>query len=70
MRFTAIQEEKANYPVAMLCRVLEVSRGGYYAWEGREASARRRPMRRWWSESSRCIRTAAAPMAAHASRPS
>ena len=40
MRFTAIQEEKANYPVAMLCRVLEVSRAGYYAWEGRETSAR------------------------------
>ncbi len=42
MRFTAIQEEKANYPVAMLCRVLEVSRAGYYAWEGRETSARQK----------------------------
>ncbi|WZX23409.1 IS3 family transposase [Myxococcus stipitatus] len=42
VRFTAIQEEKANYPVAMLCRVLEVSRAGYYAWEGREASARQK----------------------------
>ncbi|WP_233278379.1 IS66 family transposase [Myxococcus stipitatus] len=26
----------------MLCRVLEVSRAGYYAWEGREASARQK----------------------------
>ncbi|RKH15839.1 IS3 family transposase [Corallococcus praedator] len=42
VRFAAIQEEKAHYPVALLCRVLEVSRAGYYAWEGREASARQK----------------------------
>ena len=42
MKFAAIQEEKANYPVALLCRVLEVSRAGYYAWEGREVSARQK----------------------------
>jgi putative transposase len=42
VRFAAIQEEKAHFPVAQLCRVLEVSRAGYYAWEGREASARQK----------------------------
>ncbi|RKH83986.1 hypothetical protein D7Y21_25550 [Corallococcus sp. AB045] len=42
VRFAAIQEEKAHYPVALLCRVLKVSRAGYYAWEGREVSARQK----------------------------
>ncbi|RKG65032.1 transposase [Corallococcus sp. CA054B] len=42
MRFAAIQDEKAHYPVALLCSVLEVSRAGYYAWEGRGASARQK----------------------------
>lgn len=42
MRFAYIQAKKASYPVALLCRVLEVSRAGYYAWEGREVSARQK----------------------------
>jgi putative transposase len=36
VKFDAIEAEKANYPVALMCRVLEVSRAGYYA-------SRRRP---------------------------
>jgi len=36
VKFDAIDAEKANYPVALMCRVLEVSRAGYYA-------SRRRP---------------------------
>lgn len=31
---------QADYRVATMCRVLEVSRSGYYAWLGREPSAR------------------------------
>jgi transposase InsO family protein len=42
VKFGFIQAEKAHYPVALLCRVLGVSRAGYYAWEGREASARQK----------------------------
>lgn len=33
--------EKANFPVAMMCRVLEVSRSGYYAWVSRPPSRQR-----------------------------
>ena len=41
-RYWFVQEEKAMFPVAVLCRVLRVSRSGYYAWAGREVSARAR----------------------------
>ncbi len=40
MKFDAIEAEKANYPVALMCRVLEVSRSGYYASRGRPESSR------------------------------
>ena len=32
MRFAFIATEKACYPVALMCRMLQVSRAGYYAW--------------------------------------
>jgi transposase InsO family protein len=37
-----IDAEKATYPVRTLCRVLEVSRSGFYAWTGRAPSARQK----------------------------
>jgi transposase InsO family protein len=39
-RFRFIQAEKACYPIALLCRALQVSRAGYYAWAGRGVSMR------------------------------
>ena len=40
MRFAFIATEKAHYPVALLCRVLQVSRSGFYAWQQRPAARR------------------------------
>ncbi len=40
MRFAFIDVEKASYPMRILCRVLQVSRSGYYAWRVRKPSAR------------------------------
>ena len=38
--------EKANFPIAVLCRVLKVSRSGCYAWERRPESKRTQDDRR------------------------
>jgi transposase InsO family protein len=42
VRFGFIQTEKASYPVRLLCRVLDVSPAGFYAWCGRGPSERER----------------------------
>jgi putative transposase len=46
VRFGFIATEKACYPVALICRVLQVSRAGYYAWQKRPVAERTRQDRR------------------------
>jgi len=40
VRFRFIAAEKATFPIRLLCRTLQVSRAGFYAWQGRAPSAR------------------------------
>jgi putative transposase len=41
-RFRFVEQEKARYPVRILCSALGVSPSGYYAWRSRGPSARAR----------------------------
>ena len=38
MKYAWIQEQHAEFSVTRLCRILEVSRSGYYEWLGRPPS--------------------------------
>jgi transposase InsO family protein len=40
MKFAFIHAEKASFPISAMCRLLEVTRQGYYAYANRPASAR------------------------------
>jgi transposase InsO family protein len=40
VRFKFVDVEKINYPVGLLCRVLQVSTSGYYEWRKRPISKR------------------------------
>lgn len=41
MRYQFIEEHRADYPVTLLCRVMQVARSGYYAWRNEPLSLRK-----------------------------
>ncbi|MFI0968257.1 hypothetical protein ACH4S8_44025 [Streptomyces sp. NPDC021080] len=69
-RFIAV--EKANFPVALLCRILGVPRSSFYAWaEGHDAGGRVfRPTRRSRTRSRWSTLLPGAPTVFRASMPS
>lgn len=56
MKFAFVLAERANHHVVILCRVLEVSRSGFYSWRGRPASATVRANARMTAEIAAVIR--------------
>lgn len=46
MKYAWIDQQRRRYPVTISCRVLGVSRSGYYEWRGRPSSHRVRADRR------------------------
>jgi len=41
MRYQFIEGHRNNYPVTLLCRVMQVTRSGYYAWRKEPLSLRK-----------------------------
>jgi putative transposase len=50
VRFDFIEAEKVRYPVRLICKVLEVSPAGFYAWRERPECERARENRRLVTE--------------------
>jgi len=46
MRFQFIEDHRGEFPIPLMCKVLEVSKSGYYAWRSRSESRHAREDRR------------------------
>ncbi len=40
MKFAFVREHQGEFPVGLLCEILNVSRSGYYVWKDRPLSER------------------------------
>jgi hypothetical protein len=69
MRFDFIEQPARTYPVRLMCRVLQVSPSGYYAWRSRPESSRALANRRLRHEVHRLHGQHQAVMAARACMP-
>ncbi len=50
MRFHFIEDHRDEFPVDQMCKMLDVSRSGYYAWRGRPPSKREMANRELYKE--------------------
>ena len=41
MRYQFIEDHRTDYPVTLLCRVMQVVRSGYYVWRNQPLSTRK-----------------------------
>jgi transposase InsO family protein len=53
MRFQFVDDHRDAFPVSRMCKVLEVSRSGYYAWRDRPPSEREMANRRLYDKIKR-----------------
>ena len=70
MRFAFIATEKAALPIRVLCRTLQVSRPGFYAWQARPPAQRRQVDERLGVEIAAIHARAGSAMAVHGFTPS
>ncbi|QJD85265.1 IS3 family transposase [Cohnella herbarum] len=47
VKYMFIYEHRSEYRLEKMCRVMEVSRSGYYKWLGRSESERERQHKEW-----------------------